>query len=84
LAAHARGQGYALEAARGALEVARTRLGLKRLVAITAPANGASTRLLERLAFRYERMVRFTTEGESRLFVREERFIPKRASRATT
>ncbi|MFZ1905328.1 MAG: GNAT family N-acetyltransferase, partial [Steroidobacteraceae bacterium] len=65
------GRGYALEAASATLEVARTRFGLERLVAITAPANGASIRVLERLAFRYQRMVRFTGDGESRLFVRE-------------
>jgi [ribosomal protein S5]-alanine N-acetyltransferase len=67
---HARGQGYALEAAAATLEVARTRFGLERLVAITAPANSASIRLLERLAFRYQRTVRFTPDGESRLYVR--------------
>lgn len=65
----ARGQGYALEAARATLEIAYTRFGLKRLVAITAPANTASIRLLEQLAFRYERMASFTAEGESRLYV---------------
>jgi [ribosomal protein S5]-alanine N-acetyltransferase len=66
----ARRQGYALEAARATLEVARLRFALERLVAITAPLNSASIRLLERLAFRYERMVRFTGDGESRLYVR--------------
>jgi [ribosomal protein S5]-alanine N-acetyltransferase len=68
---HARGQGYALEAAAATLEVARARFGIERLVAITAPANAASMRLLERLAFRYERMVRFTADGESRLYVHD-------------
>jgi [ribosomal protein S5]-alanine N-acetyltransferase len=67
---HARGQGYALEAAAATLEVARARFGLERLVAITAPANTASIRLLERLAFRYERTARFSADGESRLYVR--------------
>jgi [ribosomal protein S5]-alanine N-acetyltransferase len=67
---HARGQGYALEAAAATLEVAQARFGLERLVAITAPANSASIRLLERLAFRYERTARFTADGESRLYVR--------------
>jgi [ribosomal protein S5]-alanine N-acetyltransferase len=70
LAAHARRRGYALEAAGAVLEVARVRFGLERLVAITAPANSASIRLLERLDFRYQRMVRFSGDGESRLFVR--------------
>jgi [ribosomal protein S5]-alanine N-acetyltransferase len=71
LAAHARGQGYALEAAAATLRVARARFGLERLVAITAAANTASSRLLERLAFRFAGMVRFTADGESRLFVRD-------------
>jgi [ribosomal protein S5]-alanine N-acetyltransferase len=71
LAAQARGQGYALEAASAVLEIARARFGLERLVAITAPANAASIRLLERLDFRYQRMVRFSADGESRLFVRQ-------------
>lgn len=73
---HARGQGYALEAATATLEIAQSRFALERLVAITAPANTASIRLLERLAFRYERMVRFSADGESRLFVRERRVDP--------
>jgi [ribosomal protein S5]-alanine N-acetyltransferase len=67
---HARGQGYALEAAAATLEVARARFALERLVAITSPANIASIHLLERLAFRYQRMVRFTADGESCLYVR--------------
>jgi [ribosomal protein S5]-alanine N-acetyltransferase len=75
---HARGQGYALEAASATLEVARMRFALERLVAITAPLNSASIRLLEHLAFRYECMVRFTGDGESRLYVREQRLTRKR------
>ncbi len=66
-----RGQGYALEAARAALEFGSQALGLTRIVAITAPGNQASIRILEALGMRYERMVRFSDEGESRLFVLE-------------
>jgi RimJ/RimL family protein N-acetyltransferase len=64
-----RGQGYAREAALATLQFASARLGLARIVAITAPENARSIRLLEALGFRFERMVRFTTDGESRLFV---------------
>lgn len=69
----ARGHGYALEAAAATLEVAGNSFALERVVAITAPGNTASIRLLERLGFRYERLVRFTEDGESRLFVRQPR-----------
>ncbi len=64
-----RGQGYAAEAAAAALRLGIERFGLKRLVAITAPDNQRSIRVLERLGFRFERMVSFTKDGESRLFV---------------
>ncbi len=39
------------------------------LVAITAPGNRASIRILEALGLEYERMVRFGEDGESSLFV---------------
>jgi len=51
----ARGQGYALEAARGVMAHARA-LGITRLAAFTAPANGASIALLLRLGMRFERL----------------------------
>jgi len=50
-----RGRGYAAEAAAAALEYGRSALGLKRIVAIVSPGNGASERLLARLGFRFER-----------------------------
>jgi [ribosomal protein S5]-alanine N-acetyltransferase len=62
--------GYTLEAAHAVMRLARGPLGLKRLVAITAPDNQASGHLLERLGLKFERVVHFTTDGrESRLFV---------------
>ena len=67
-----RGQGYALEAARATMHFARHDLGLTRVVAITAPDNAASGAILEKLAFRYERLVHFTADGESRLYVWEQ------------
>jgi len=43
------GQGYALEAARAAIEAGFGRLGLAEIVAYTVPANRASWRVMERL-----------------------------------
>jgi RimJ/RimL family protein N-acetyltransferase len=64
-----RGQGYASEAAATALQLGIERFGLRRVVAITAPDNRNSIRILERLGFRFERMVHYTADGESRLFI---------------
>jgi RimJ/RimL family protein N-acetyltransferase len=47
-----RGQGYAFEAAQAVLGYART-LGLQRVLAITAPGNAASNRLLRKLGLRF-------------------------------
>ena len=68
----ARGHGYALEAARATLAFAQQTLGLTRVVALTAPDNRPSIRILESIGLRFERMVRFTPDGgERRLFVFE-------------
>ena len=64
-----RGQGYASEAAAAALRLGVEQFGLQRIVAITAPDNRASIRILERLGFKFERMVHYTADGESRLFI---------------
>ena len=67
-----RGRGYAHEAASATLEHARAALGLRRIVAITSPANRASIRVLERLGMRLER--RLTPPAETTevcLFARE-------------
>jgi RimJ/RimL family protein N-acetyltransferase len=66
----ARGRGYALEAARATLVFAQQTLGLTRIIALTAPANRPSIRILESIGLRFERMVRLTPDGnERRLFV---------------
>jgi RimJ/RimL family protein N-acetyltransferase len=68
----ARRQGYALEAAGATMRLAVESLGLKRIVAITAPDNSDSIRILERVGLRFERLVRFAPDGsESRFFVFE-------------
>ena len=51
----ARGKGYAFEAAQGVVSHA-IGLGMRRLAAITNPANQASIQLLTRLGMRFERL----------------------------
>lgn len=66
------GQGYAHEAAAATLAHGRRALGLKRVLAITAPDNARSIHLLGKLGFRFERMIRLVPDKpESRLFVSE-------------
>jgi RimJ/RimL family protein N-acetyltransferase len=69
------GRGYALEAAQAVMRHGREVLGLRRIVAIAAPHNQASIKLLQRLGLRFERMLRapdvdretslFTPDGPS-------------------
>jgi RimJ/RimL family protein N-acetyltransferase len=67
-----RGRGYTLEAARAALRVGVESLRLRRIVAITAPDNVPSMRILEMLGLKFERVVRFAEDGrESRLYALE-------------
>lgn len=63
LPAH-RGRGLAREAALATLAHAAQALGLRRIVAITAPGNAASIRLLESLGFRFERTLRLHDDAE--------------------
>ncbi len=63
------GKGYAFESASAVIEYGTHSLSLKRIVAITAPDNHSSAKLLERLGMRFERMIRQSPEHkESRLF----------------
>ena len=55
-------KGYAIEAARAVKEYAKGVVGLKRMVAIVDPANESSTRVLEKLGLRYEKMVRLSAD----------------------
>jgi [ribosomal protein S5]-alanine N-acetyltransferase len=61
-------QGYALEASQAVMSHARETLRLGRILAITSRDNDASIRLLGKLGFRYDGMVRIGAE-EVRLFV---------------
>ncbi|PZQ14706.1 MAG: GNAT family N-acetyltransferase [Rhodanobacter denitrificans] len=51
------GHGYAYEAAAAVVEYARQAIGLDRLVAIVAPGNMRSIRLLEKLGLAFERTI---------------------------
>lgn len=58
-----RGRGYAVEAAAAVLAYGREVLGLQRIVAITSPDNHRSGAVLEKIGFRFERLVRL--EGDT-------------------
>lgn len=58
------GQGLALEAASAVVAYARDTLKLPPLLAITTQSNTRSSRLLEKLGFEYQRLVRLTPEAE--------------------
>jgi len=63
-------KGLAFEAATAVLKDARERLKLNRILAITSLDNEASIDLLERLGFRFERVMKLTPESdEVKLFV---------------
>lgn len=65
-------KGYALESALAVMAYGRDELGLQRIVAITAPDNDASIRLLEKLDMRFEKMVRLTDDSpEGKLFAHD-------------
>jgi len=63
------GREYAVEAAAAVRDYGRDVGGLRRLVAITDPANKGSIRVLEKIGLHFERMIAFHEgEPESRLF----------------
>jgi RimJ/RimL family protein N-acetyltransferase len=63
------GKGYAVEAARSVKAYAKDVIGLKRIVAITNPANESSIHVLEKIGLRFERMVRLSADDiELKLF----------------
>jgi len=62
-------RGYAFESAGAVLRWAADGLGLRRIVAITTPNNVPSIRLLRKLGFRFERLLRLREEEpEVRLY----------------
>jgi RimJ/RimL family protein N-acetyltransferase len=62
-------QGYAFESASGVMAYAREKLGSKRVLAVVNPDNQSSIRLLDKLGFQYERVVRLAENApEIKLF----------------
>jgi RimJ/RimL family protein N-acetyltransferase len=69
-----RAQGYARESAQAALRQGYEEFGLPRIVAITAPDNHDSMKLLRKLGLKLERMIQLPGQGqESCLFTPEGR-----------
>ena len=65
-------KGFGFEAATAVLQDAHERLRLERILAITSLDNDASIKLLERLGFRYQRVVKLSSNQEQvKLFTRE-------------
>jgi len=65
-------QGYALESASAVVAYAQEKLGSKRVLAVVNPDNQRSIRLLEKVGFQYERMVRLADDAkEIKLFAAE-------------
>jgi RimJ/RimL family protein N-acetyltransferase len=65
-------QGYAFESASAVMSYAREKLGAKRVLAVVNPDNQSSIRLLEKMGFQYERMVRLAEDApEIKLFAAE-------------
>lgn len=66
-------KGFAFEAAAAVLEDACERLKLPRILAITSLDNDASIKLLERLGFRFERVMQLAADlDQIKLFARDE------------
>ena len=67
-----RSKGYAAEAASAVLRHARAGLGLRRIVAITSQDNEGSARVLKKIGFKYERLIRQPhDDNELKLFASE-------------
>jgi RimJ/RimL family protein N-acetyltransferase len=61
------GRGYAQESAAAVLDHGRRALGVTRVVAILSPDNESSAKLLERLGFRRDGMIRMPPDDEELL-----------------
>ena len=62
-------KGYALEAASAVMSYAREKLGSKQVLAVVNADNQSSIRLLEKMGFHYEKMVRLSDDAsEIKLF----------------
>ncbi|HEV7890588.1 MAG TPA: GNAT family N-acetyltransferase [Pyrinomonadaceae bacterium] len=65
-------KGYAMESASAVMTYAREKLGLGRIVAIVDAGNQGSIRLLEKIGFEYDRVIRLSDDSpEVKLFASE-------------
>lgn len=65
-------KGYAVESALAVEAHAKNVIGLQRIVAITDPANAGSIRVLEKIGFKFEKMVKLSEDDiELKLFAVE-------------
>lgn len=62
------GKGYAIETANAILDFARTELKMFKVLAITDNNNSKSIRLLEKLGFRFEKMIPWPASKDLKLF----------------
>lgn len=62
-------QGYAFESARAVFDYGKNILGFKRILAITTKDNESSCKLLAKIGFKFERMIKLPNEeDENKLF----------------
>jgi [ribosomal protein S5]-alanine N-acetyltransferase len=65
-------RGFAFEAATAVMQDASDRLHLERILAITTPDNHASSNLLQRLGFRFDRLIKLSPDREQvKLFTKD-------------
>lgn len=66
------GKGYAFESAEAVIRYGREKLNLKRVLAITSRDNESSEKLLEKINFKFERLIKLPhDERELKLFLSE-------------
>ena len=66
-------RGYAFESASAVLAYGMNTHGLKRVLGITTPDNHGSIRVLEKMGFKFEKMVRLSADDvELKLFVTDQ------------
>jgi len=65
------GHGYAYEAAHAVIQYGKVQLKLTRIVAITSIDNDSSAKLLQKIGFRFERMIQLNENEQLQLFATE-------------
>ena len=63
-----RGYGYALEATEAIYQFGKNELGLDQISAITIPSNQPSIRLLEKIGFTFDSMIKWPDDGTELMY----------------